>query len=148
MSQDFSLKCATWTKYRKELKAEANIVLQLLSKAYNLKLIAITRVINIYRVLTMSQPLCYLFKFFGSFKYPCFLNIFLSKYHIHLNLYNKIRAQKNPHFSVFCVGILHKTSLGKGSLYFSFNMLPTLTLYCIFLLFAALLFALYKPCSF
>lgn len=55
----------------------------------NLKLILIiTKVKNIYSLLTIDQPLS-------------ILNYFLSKYCIHLSLYDKIAVLKKSHFSVF-----------------------------------------------
>lgn len=65
-------------------------------QTHNLKLIRVlpAKVVNVCWVLTTYQPLD-------------FLNYFLSKYYIHLNLYDNTIVKKN--FSVFHFGILYTT---------------------------------------
>lgn len=51
-------------------------------------------------------PAPLLLKFFGSFKWPCFLNNFLNKYYIYLNLYDQSYNLKN-HVSLFSVLVFY-----------------------------------------
>ena len=71
----------------------------------NLKLILIiTKVKNIYSLLTIDQPLC-------------ILNYFFSKYCIHLSLYDKIAVLKKITFLGFLGWNLYTISFGKGDRY-------------------------------
>lgn len=139
------------------MKAEANPALWLLSKAHNLKLLLliIIRLINIYWVLAIDLPLdtyfhlIFLVHLSGLiFGITSWINIM----HIYLNLYGKVIFLKITFLCFLCWGFAYNFIWkGRSALwhYFSFNMPPTLALYCMFLLlFTTLLYVLYESCFF